>query len=315
MLLFASSPQAQQTLPRFEASDCLIAIPLDVRVDCGNLVVAEQRARPTGPTVRLPVAIFRAPQPSGASPLLMLHGGPGANGLRSQFSRQAAAWAQAFRRDIVVYDQRGAGLSQPRLCPEVIEKAIAARTTDIVGACLASLKAAGIEPSAYTTEANADDAIDLRRTLGHTSWDVYGVSYGGRLALELMRRDPSGLRAVILASALPVGPRFQAEDALTYQRALERIFANCAAQPNCATAFPTLERDFYTVHEELTARPIVVPVDSGSTLTLDASAFVSGIQRQHPRSEVADRAPSAHEGGHHANRSQNDRRRGAGSRR
>ena len=281
----------QERTPRFERGECPIAMPSTVRIECGHLIVSERRERPEGQIVRLPVAIFRGAKTPGTPPLVMLHGGPGGNGLRSQFPPQAAAWAITLARDVIVYDQRGSGLSQPALCPEVIAKAGSRSLSEIAGACLASLKAGGIDPGSYSTEANAADATDLRRILGYTAWDVYGVSYGGRVALELMRRDRTGTRAVILASALPVGPQFQAQDALTSQRALERIFARCAAHTDCAAAFPTLEADFYAVYNELTARPIPVQVDPQKAVVLNGPRFVSGIQQQLANAALVPRIP------------------------
>ena len=56
-------------------------------------------------------------------------------------------------------------------------------------ACIAELEAQGVDRYAYNTAASAADLIDLRRALGYRTWDVYGVSYGARLAQEAMARD------------------------------------------------------------------------------------------------------------------------------
>jgi len=225
-----------------------------------------------------------------------LHGGPGANGIASRFPFNAVRWHLARDRDVVIYDQRGAGFSEPTLCPEVVEHK---RWFDGVDgptarACVASMKADGIEPAAFTTPANAADAIDVRRALGYTSWDVYGVSYGSRLALELMRRDPAGVRAVALSGPLPPGPRVRAEHPLSLQRAVERVFKACAAQPACAAAFPSVERDFYTLYDALSAHPIDVPVHNGVTTTtvrLDGPRFVSELQKQLAGARLVPRIP------------------------
>jgi pimeloyl-ACP methyl ester carboxylesterase len=79
---------------------------------------------------------------------------------------------------------------------------------------VASLKAEGIDPAAYNTTINAADAIDLRRTLD-IARDVFGESYGARLAQELMRRDAAAARAV-LSSPLPVGPKFTPRPSSTF---------------------------------------------------------------------------------------------------
>src|SRR5262245_4690809 len=78
----APNPQTQSRLPRFEHTDCWVGgeWARDVRRECGWLVVAESRDRASTTTVRLAVEILRAREPSGAPPLVMLHGGPGGVG-------------------------------------------------------------------------------------------------------------------------------------------------------------------------------------------------------------------------------------------
>src|SRR5262245_26104055 len=183
MLALASVGAAPGRVPRFEPAACEIRGEWmsSVRVDCGHVIVSEVRDRPSnGRTLRLSVMIIRAAEPAGNPPLVFLHGGPGLNAITSRFPSNAVRWALARRRDVVIYDQRGAGLSEPRVCPEVVEGsgeivdesqlAAAAR------ACVADLRAEGIEPAAFSTAANAADAIDVRRTLGYRAWNIYGVS-------------------------------------------------------------------------------------------------------------------------------------------
>jgi len=109
---------AQSALPRFERGDCLVNgdWARDVWRECGWLVVPESRDRPTANTVRLAVEIFRGKEPSGAPPLVLLHGGPGGPGGIQLYSGGIARSPLPQRRDVVIYDQRGAGFSEPKLC-------------------------------------------------------------------------------------------------------------------------------------------------------------------------------------------------------
>lgn len=295
----AAAQGLQRSGPRFQPGQCYDVVAAwghEGKVECGHVAVPVLRERPERSTIRLAVVILRARLPSGAPPIVYLHGGPGANGITSRFPFNAVRWQLARNRDVVVYDQRGAGLSEPKLCPEVVERSrwFDAADAATAGACIESMKASGIEPSGFTTAANAADAIDVRRALGYTSWDIYGVSYGSRLALELMRRDPSGIRAVALSGPLPPGPRVRAEHPLSFQRALERVFKACAAQPACTAAFPTVERDFYALYDALTANPIeVTPQNGGSTgaIRLDGWRFVEELQKQLASARLVPRIP------------------------
>jgi pimeloyl-ACP methyl ester carboxylesterase len=312
ILLFVSfvcstSTLAQERLPRFEPGACTFSTgdwTRDVRLECGALVVAQDRARPERKSFRLAVAILHPKQRSSAPPLVIVHGGPsGPGGLRSGSMVLAVRWSAKLNRDIIVYDQRGAGLSEPALCPDIVERTIRVRNeisevererayADSIKQCVAVLKRQGIDPMSFSSVTNADDLIDLRTALGYQRWDVYGVSYGARLAQEMMRRDPKGVRSVILASPLMPG-LVKAEDPLTLQRGLERIFAACAAGPACHSAFPAPEEDLYALHAEFSAKPLEVTVQrdgSSATVYVDGRRLLSEILGRYSTGEM-DRLP------------------------
>src|SRR5215813_8832134 len=115
VLALAPNPPAQSRLPRFEHADCWVGgeWARDVPRECGWLVVAEARDRASATTLRLAVEIFRAREPSGAPPLVFLHGGPGGVGGIRLYSEGIAGSPLRLHRDVVIYDQRGAGLSEP----------------------------------------------------------------------------------------------------------------------------------------------------------------------------------------------------------
>lgn len=286
---------AQGRVPRLEPSECPFERPdwtREVRLECHWLVVPEVRDKPNGRTVRLAVAIVRAATPT-ATPLVMLHGGPGGSGLRTYLPAARGDGVLARNRDLVIYDQRGSGYSEPKLCPNygaVEDSALRLRTReqreklwdDNDRACVASLRKQGIDPAAYNTSASAADLIDLRKTLGYQIWDVYGGSYGARLAQEAMRQDPKGIRSVALASPVTRGPTREAEVGLSIQRALDRVWSACAAQPSCNTAFPTVGADFFAVFDELTKSPLPVTLArdgrGADTIWLDGERLLAAIR-------------------------------------
>ncbi len=294
VLVGAAPPLAAQgSVPRLERSEC----PFErgewargITLECAWLVVPEMRDRPAGRTMRLAVAVVRAKNPI-ATPLVMLHGGPGLSGLR--IFLPVAGSDLARNRDLVIYDQRGAGYSEPKLCPDygaVQDSARRLRTSaereklwDVRDReCVASLRTQGIEPAAYNTAASARDLIDLRKALGYPIWDVYSASYGARLAQEAMRQDPRGIRSVVMASPATRGPAMQAEIALSAQRAIERVWQACAAEVSCNAAFPNVSDDFYALYDELSKNPLPAPVkrDNGvvDTVWIDGKALISAIR-------------------------------------
>ncbi|MFL5617283.1 MAG: alpha/beta fold hydrolase [Gemmatimonadaceae bacterium] len=294
LVTIASTTEAQATLPRFERGDCLVDgdWARAVRRDCGWLVVPESRDRAGANVVRLAVEVFRAREPSGAPPLVLLHGGPGGPGGIRLYSEGIARSPYPRSRDVVLYDQRGAGLSEPRLCPaydRTADSAYALRAAATTAAlkearraCIAELEAKGIDRLAYNTAMSAADLIDLRRTLGYASWDIRATSYGARLAQELMVRDRPAIHAVVLVSPVGRSVLVTAGQPLSTQRAFERVFAACAAQPTCREAFPQLEQDFYAANDTLTAAPIGVsvarPGGRTDTVWLDGQRLIAGLR-------------------------------------
>ena len=277
-VLFLPIASAAQEVPRFERAECpalrgLFANP--VRVECGYLTVHRSREQPAAGTFKLAVAIVHPTVPSEGPALVLPHGGPsGPGGLRGPELSTAARWAPLLKRDIIVYDLRGAGFSGPELCPRPRATSGTARNLPIdelraawiraAKSCAADLRAKGLDPASFSTVANADDLIDLRKTLGHGTWDVFGVSYGSRIAQEVMRRDPRGVRSVVLSAPVIPGPSQVAESVLNFQRVLDHVFESCAAQSLCAQAFPTLAQDFAALFDELNAKPIDITLQTAT---------------------------------------------------
>jgi pimeloyl-ACP methyl ester carboxylesterase len=209
------------------------------------------------------------------------------------------------RRDVVVFDMRGAGASEPKICPDFETQAGDAfnRPTRkeweegyraAVRACVVSAEVQSLDRNAYGADVNAADAIDLRHALGYAKWDIYGVSYGGLVVQELMRQDAKGVRASALVSPATPGAFDPGQGALAYQKRLETVFANCKAQPSCHAAFPKLEEDFYALYDELSAKPVEVAVPNTSpprTVLLNGERFLMEIRREFRQPPTVGRLP------------------------
>lgn len=226
-------------------ADCPFVEPAGYAITCGSLAVPENRARADSPTIHLAYAIVHAAEDQGRPPLVYLAGGPGGSGL-DDFVSDPEAWDYPFTRtrDLILLDQRGTGYSQPSLdCPELAEDvAFADENPD--EACQRRLVNAGIDLGAYNTSENAADVEALRQVLGVDSWDLLGVSYGTRLALAIMRDYPHGIRSAVLDSVFPPNADTPGEEALAPLWSLQRLFAECAADPYCGDVYPDLESAF-----------------------------------------------------------------------
>lgn len=259
-------------------------------VRCGYLTVLENRAKPEGRRIRIFVmraaAVAGAPRPD---PIVYLSGGPGGAGsFEVAFMIKHGLNAD---REVIFVDQRGTHRAEPRLgCAgwdRFLYDAVGARfsadsTTlaeaDITQACRDELAAAGVDLAAYNSTENAADIAELRAALGIETWNVYGVSYGSKLALIYLRDHPQGIRSVILDSVSPPANNIVENWWAAPASSFRAIFAACAAQPACAAAYPTLDADFISVVTRLDETPAVVQAREASgafiTVNIDGYAFV-----------------------------------------
>lgn len=259
---------------RFVPAACRFQPPARFDVTCGDLTVPEDYTRPYANPIRLHVAIVhsRSAQPA-PDPLLFLQGGPGSRALDS-LTRIITQFAGVLAtRELIVFDQRGVGYSQPSLnCPELHEAAKRAVVEDLdrtrklaadlaaIDACRARLTTAGINLGAYTTTAVAHDAAALMQALGYASWNVYGISYGTRPALELLYANTPGLRTAVLDAPCPLDFDLSAEVFDCYRAALEQLFVYCQTNAACYAAHPDLEAELHQLADALDAQALVVPV-------------------------------------------------------
>ncbi len=248
---------------------------MDTSPRCGYLVVPENRDDPTGRQVRIHLAIFEAEGSDRMpDPIIYLEGGPGGHTLGALEFSFASTYAPLITdRDLILFDQRGIGLSQPALdCPEERaveieylnkdvsdEEYLEAYTGSLIE-CRDRLVDDGVDLTAYNSASNAADVADIRRALGYDEVNLWGISYGTRLALTVMRDHPEGIRSVVLDSTVPVDLDLYPAIPSSADRAYDVFFAGCAAHPTCGTAYPNLEMDFYALADRLDEEPAEITV-------------------------------------------------------
>ncbi|HRE46890.1 MAG TPA: alpha/beta fold hydrolase [Aggregatilineales bacterium] len=290
-------PAEGGVIPRLEAAPCPVAIPDPKGITCGYLIVHEDRANPSSRLIRVAFVVAKATSDSpSADPVFYLHGGPG-QGILSY----ASWWGNSsFRseRDVIIVDQRGAGKSSPSLaCPEmddlplltltepITPAAAAAIHAQTAEACAVRLNAEGIALHAYTNRTVAADLDDLRRLLGYSQVNLFAYSAGTRLALTLMRDYPATIRAVILDSIYaPPGVDYYSELTTNAAATFETLFAYCAADAACHSAYPDLKATFQRAIQRLAEQPATFMMiepdqDDSYTATMTREAFVGLIYR------------------------------------
>ena len=273
----------QQDTPRFDPAPCMFDLLPGVvegtDVLCGYVVVPEQHADPTGPTIRLAVAILKSKAENPApDPFVMLQGGPGGSTIEDFSTPLLSTSRLLTNRDIILFDQRGTFYSEPSLtCPEYDQLTLETLNQDLsdeenerlflqaMQACRQRLVDEGVNLSAFDSAENAADVDDLRRALGYDQINLYGVSYGTLLALHVMRDYAEGLRSVILDSVVPPQQNFITETAQSQKRSFRKLFDACAADTACNQEYPNLEQVFYTLVDGLNERPVTIQLTDAET--------------------------------------------------
>jgi pimeloyl-ACP methyl ester carboxylesterase len=248
----------------FEIATCPFKLGAGIiegqQVVCGYLTVPENRNTTNSQKVKLAVAIFKSPQYMHAkdpAPVVNLEGGPGGALLDIL---GAAITAQnynlvVFNHDLVLFDQRGAGYSTPSLkCLEGVVPGLADLEQRLRN-CYNRLTMSGIDLDSFNTLENADDVADLIHALGYQQMTLYGASYGTRLALTVMRRHPSVVRATVLDSVDPTTAKGSDRPANAL-RAFSVLFQNCAADAACNLKYPDLGNVFLSLVKQLNASPV-----------------------------------------------------------
>ena len=259
------------SLPRFEEADCAFAVPAGAEVTCGYVLVPENRSDENSATIQLYTAIYRsqaeAPQ---ADPFIFLQGGPGGEIVELLAQQYSTVIAPILaERDFIVFDQRGNGLSVPSLsCPTYNDfgaesysrvfglEEFAEVSYELLMECRDELVAAGADLSAYTSAENAADVADIAAALGYEQVNLYGASYGTRLAQTVIRDHAAIVRTAIMDSAIPLEVNLYNEQAGKTQDGFDRVFAACAADAACAASYPDLPEVFEGLLNRLAAEPL-----------------------------------------------------------
>jgi pimeloyl-ACP methyl ester carboxylesterase len=279
------------SLPVFEPSGCNFPYQASVNVNCGYLIVPENRNKSDNPPIRIHVAIFKSSNPNPKpDPVIYVAGGGGVDQLSAtDYYLSQVGNAILQQRDFIMFNQRGAYRNEPSLvCPDLTDFSFVVVGRDLTSHEKADLRiekilechddflARGIDLTAYNTLETAADVKDLWSVLGYDEVNLYGTSSGTRTILTIMRHFPEGIRSVILDSVFPPQANLYSTVSLSADRVLSRMFEDCAAQPECYQEYPDLEATFFQLVDDLNANPINVELSHGA-VPITGSMFMDAL--------------------------------------
>lgn len=262
------------------------------KAECATISVAEDRARPNSRRIALRVVrLLPLSQSMARDPVFVLQGGPGQSAVTLANFYGGEDWgATRAARAIVLIDQRGTGASNALDCSPAgrVDDAQSYLgemfPEDLIAECAASV-AAHADLTRYTTMDVVEDLEELRNRLGYDVVDLYGTSYGTRVALAYLERHPQRVRAMVLKGVVEpqsVVPSSFAEDT---ERALRLTIEDCAADPQCSNDYPDLAAAYTKLRATLDNGPIATDLTVGERkqrVTLSrgviAATFRSALQ-------------------------------------
>ncbi len=257
------------------------------KVSCYSIPVLRDAANKNSGTFQLAVVVAASLGKSSEKPLLYLHGGPGIATI-SNVPRylESATWNMARQeRPIIFFDYRGTGYSEPELCPGVSDSLARLATKNLSPAEIEAIRLAlfqscrqqhakeGVDIASFSSYQSAEDAESIRKALGFGQWNVYGVSHGTTVALNLLRNHEKNVHSMILDSPFPPNAPwldFVRPFAVSFQVLETKI----KEDPVAFKAFPSIKNDFIKAVERLNKTPYQIEVnEQGATFPFSGNDF------------------------------------------
>ena len=262
---------------------------------CARLLVPFDYARPGWRRFSLPVARLPAADPARRIGVLVINpGGPGASGVQYALSARTGEFTPDIlaRFDIVGFDPRGVGASEPALrCmsgPQ-LDRFFATNDAPATAAQLAAVvsesklygaqcarNAADLLPYVGTVSA-AKDMDVLRAALSEPALTYLGKSYGTVLGASYALQFPRRVRALVLDGAVDpslTGLQVDVAQAEGFESAFGQFTAWCATQSGCPLASGSAVSQVAGLLERANRQPLTNLVDAQPA---NGAMLLSGI--------------------------------------
>ncbi|MFZ5821403.1 MAG: alpha/beta fold hydrolase [Chloroflexota bacterium] len=238
-------------------------------------------------------------------------GGPGGEGV----STGGLGWFSEpilEHYDIVYFDQRGVGLSNPLACPAAYAKNFLGYLTEtnqgglegydlpeeqqaaiqdahtFVDECVAEIGADSAKLRFFGTDQVAEDLETFRQAIGDEKFYLYGVSYGTAVAQTYAAAHPDRLAGLVLDGTLDLtltGEAGSISQEKAFDKVLVAVLEACDADEACAAE---LGGNALKVYDDLAAKasktpiPYEFPLPSGEkvkrTFTFNELEFTTAYQ-------------------------------------
>lgn len=255
----------------------------DPTLECARAEVPLDYSAPDGRTAQIGLLRRPADEPGvRVGSLLLNPGGPGASGMTTAAALSGAVVGTELGRrfDLVGFDPRGIGASEPKIVcrtteeqdadrldvdldtsPEGIARAEADKQ-EYAGLCAERV---GVDVLANSgTRDVARDMDVLRAVLGDEKLTYLGYSYGTRIGAQYARQFPANVRAMVLDGALDPNENLVesvVNQGAGFQQSFDAFVDWCLARPSCwlgDTPADQASSRFQEVIRPLVEKPLTV---------------------------------------------------------
>jgi pimeloyl-ACP methyl ester carboxylesterase len=233
-------------------------------VTCVTIEAPRDYDRPESGMVQVTAVVVPAstgrPSPD---PVVLLSGGPGQSASSLAGLLPALVSEARKSRDVVLFDLRGTGLSEPLNCPGM-EQVGVLNGSDSTGDALTQMEQFakrclaqyGDQARNHTSREAVEDLELFRKAMGYPALNLWGGSFGTRVAQHYVRAYGQYTRSVVLDAAAPVGLSVLASGSKTPDLAIEAVISLCEKDAACAKRFPSFRADLAAILARADAGPV-----------------------------------------------------------
>jgi pimeloyl-ACP methyl ester carboxylesterase len=127
--------------------------------------------------------------------------------------------------------------------------------------------------------------------LGYPKYNLFGGSYGTRLARVVQDLFPAFVNSSVLDSPSPLSTDFLISRLDSYSLALERILAYCDNTPECQTEYPRLKEDYFKALKRLKRDPLEVRFSDSEVFWVNEQDGIYLLRRLLYMDGARERAP------------------------
>ncbi len=245
-----------------------------VEAQLGTLRVPYDRESADSDTIDLKFVRFPATTDAPGAPLVYLAGGPGGSGIGAARGRRFELFMKLRDLgDVIAWDQRGTGSSEPQVrieatvdapyqgavSPQWLEEQYLRAAREARG----QFERDGFDPAPLNTNASADDLEDLRLALGVAKLRLWSISYGTHLALATVKRHPDSIESMVLAGVEGLDATYKLPSQA--EAPMDALSREIAAHPVYGALIPNFSLLVREVLERAEREPYAVEVEDPET--------------------------------------------------